>query len=88
MSVNDVEDDRLDELARTAWKPVSEPPVEADGDADGDVLLLLGGSKGATDHAYWKDVATNKQMILEDGDMWARIKDVVLLPPAATEGGA
>lgn len=77
--------EELNEIARTAWHPVSEPPTEAD---DADLTLV------------WREGWTEAQLVrvgmirlmAERGDgygvYWARQRDVVLLPPAATEGEA
>lgn len=61
----------LDRLARTAWKTVSEPPTEADGDRKGDVLVDMGDMVATTP---WDNP------MLQYEKAWARIRDVLLLP--------
>lgn len=69
-------DDLVDEMERTArhaWRPVSEPPTEADGDERGEVVV------------HHPDVGTGKLTVdrvaaKKTTAMWARTCDVVLLP--------
>mgnify|MGYP006285465195 CR=1 FL=1 len=61
----------LRRVARTAWHPVSEPPTEADADEWGYVTFLVDGM--VVTEPYWEMPGTAAE--------WARIRDVVLLPP-------
>ena len=62
-------------VARTAWKPVSEPPTEEDGNIVGEVMVCHR-NHAAPEIMHWAAVTewTNQECY------WARIEDVVLLP--------
>jgi hypothetical protein len=69
--------EELRNTARTAWHPVSEPPTAEDAD-DNDLVLMFTKYK-ETDHVHWDVVA--KAHMNTAITHWARIRDVVLLPP-------
>jgi hypothetical protein len=59
----------LEQVARTAWHPVSEPPRKEDG-----YYVIVVGCLGEVRTTPWHAISVNDQA-------WARIRDVVLLPP-------
>jgi len=67
--------EELEQVARTAWHPVSEPPTEADGDAHQRVLVRRAG-RSQHDIAL---LTTGSD--LSRFEEWARIRDVILMPP-------
>ena len=64
----------LKKEARKAWHPVSEPPTEADGDDFGEVLVT---DRKVVHMEPWDRVSE----LTRPGTQWARIRDVVLMPP-------
>jgi len=75
--------DELEDVARTAWHPVSETPTEADAGGymvDPSCVLIIndGGEVGM---APWWSVPHHVRT-----EYWARINDVVLLPPQSNTG--
>jgi hypothetical protein len=61
--------------AHTAWHPVSERPTEDDAEErTGQVLIL--DHAGCVGKEYWDEVNSDPEI-----KQWARIRDVVLLPP-------
>jgi len=83
-TINEVADDRakaeqLRGIARTAWHPVSVPPAEADSQTQepgGAVLAYW--NDGQVTMEDWEDVANRRY---PDMAYWARVRDVVLMPP-------
>lgn len=75
--------DDLQNTAKSAWKPVSEPPVEADGaDATPVGAIAVKTSDGCIAMPVeWSAVANGECPSVV---AWARIRDVVLLPPEDT----
>lgn len=69
----------LEDRARRSWKPVSEPPTEADGDEHGSVMLWHPGKGLYLAHYSVFRIA------YDDGGKWARVRDVVLLPEGEGE---
>ena len=67
--------DDLIRLCESAWKPVSEPPTEEDGNIVGEVIVCHR-NDAAPEIMHWAAVTewTNQECY------WARIEDVVLLP--------
>lgn len=65
----------LRETARTAWHPVSNPPTEADGDRNHCVFVWYGGDDFGLQDV--QDVRNHAP----DGAKWARVSDVLLMPP-------
>lgn len=65
--------DDVERVARTAWKPISKQPHAEDGDSEGFVLIWLAGVGLGMTHV-------NKMDRLPPEALWARIRDVVLLP--------
>lgn len=76
----------VDEIARTAWRPVSEPPTEADGDGYGCVLVYVPADEegpAAVAPWPWRNVESSSD---EDTPLrWARIRDVVLMPEGESD---
>lgn len=70
--------DDLDYVAKTAWHLSTNPPVEDDGDDHGLVMMyLVDEGKTWITPLHYLDV----QEGVEDGCKWARIRDVLLMPP-------
>lgn len=70
----------VERVVSTAWHPVSEPPTEVDGDSPrggGDVIARW--EDGLVSTEGWNDVA---ELAFGGITHWARINDVLLLPPA------
>lgn len=86
---NDFVGHLLRNIARTAWKPVSEPPTEADADEKGQVFEWWFETQGGvwivttTDYRWIRNHADEYEA--EIGHKWARIRDVVLLPEGSGE---
>lgn len=74
----------LQETARSAWKPVSEPPTQNDAEpaqcALGTVLVFWRDNQISMED--WDDVAAG---LYEGMTHWARVRDVVLLPEGEGE---
>lgn len=69
----------IENVAHTSWHTISELPTEEDGDDYGFVLICapeVGERKQEINLCHWKDL---DDMAFDDF-MWARIRDVVLLP--------
>lgn len=64
----------LEELARTAWHPVSEPPTEADGDEAGHVAVWF------CDDGVLTLLNYRAASVSGPNAIWARIRDVILMP--------
>lgn len=71
----------LEEVARNAWHPVSEPPTEADGGKHG--VILWRDEDDRVEAASWWLVRDEPDLFL--GCQWARTRDVVLTPPQGGE---
>lgn len=70
----------LTSLARQVWHPVSELPTEEDGDEHGYVLTQA--HDGTIQRHHWMQVPDLHKLIEAVHVLqWARIRDVVLLPP-------
>jgi hypothetical protein len=66
----------LQKIARTVWHPVSEPPTEADGNIFGMVVYAY--CKSGEWHVWqgrWHGADNTVAP-----DLWARVRDVVLMP--------
>lgn len=71
------EADSISAIAEEAWHPVSEPPTQDDGDECGHVIVR-DGSEMHYCNANW----VRRHGLEKAPDaQWARIRDVVLLPP-------
>lgn len=69
--------DELIDVARTAWHPASQPPTQEDGNRFG--MVLYAACKCGEWHVWegrWHGADNDTP-----SDCWARIRDVVLLPP-------